>query len=52
MVPGIEAHLFDAGIAALFALAKQYHTTTGEINNLTSKYVSALVSVWLCAHVQ
>ena len=27
------------GIADVFALARQYNTTTGEINNLTSKYV-------------
>ncbi|KAH9991576.1 MFS general substrate transporter [Russula vinacea] len=31
---------FDSGIgiASIFALAKQYHTTTGEINNLTSNW--------------
>jgi len=28
-----------AGIAGIFALAKQYDTTTGVINNMTSKYV-------------
>lgn len=27
------------GIADIFALATQYDTTTGVINNLTSKYV-------------
>ena len=27
-----------SGIAGIFALAKQYDTTTGVINNLTSKY--------------
>ena len=29
----------DIGIADIFALATQYDTTTGHINNLTSKYV-------------
>jgi hypothetical protein len=33
-----------SGIAAIFALAKQYDTTTGVINNLTSKY--AVVSIY------
>ena len=35
--------MFILGIADIFALAKQYHTTTGEINNLTSKYVFLLL---------
>jgi len=39
---------FDSGIgiAGIFALAKQYDTTTGVINNLTSKYGSSLF--WMC----
>jgi hypothetical protein len=32
-----------SGIAAIFALAKQYDTTTGVINNLTSKYVTDFI---------
>jgi len=44
--------LFTVGIASIFALANQYHSTTGEINNLTSKYISSpFVSVRLCAYV-
>jgi hypothetical protein len=31
-----------SGIAGIFSLAKQYDTTTGVINNLTSKYGSSL----------
>ena len=31
------------GIASLFPLAEQYNTTSGMINNLTSKYV---LSMW------
>ena len=34
-----QAPSLNSGIASIFALAKQYHTTTGEINNLTSKSV-------------
>ena len=36
---------WSSGIAAIFALAKQYDTTTGVINNLTSKYVSSLICI-------
>jgi hypothetical protein len=42
MLPSAEAYLFNTGIADIFALAEQYHSTTGEINNLTSKFVSLL----------
>jgi hypothetical protein len=38
-----EPHRYGTGIASIFALAKQYDTTTGKINNLTSKCVSLLV---------
>jgi hypothetical protein len=45
---GIDAiRLFFVGIAALFALAKQYNTKPSEIIDLTSKYVSLLL---LCLH--
>lgn len=37
-----EVHLSNTGIAAIFALAEQYHATTGEVNNLSSKFVSML----------
>lgn len=50
--PTIPVHcscslLYLEGIASIFALAKEYDTTPGVINNLTSKYVSAryLVSI-------
>lgn len=33
-----------SGIASIFALSIQYDTTTGVINNLTSKYVSCAFS--------
>ena len=33
------------GIADIFALANQYDTTTGHINNLTSKYVLLCVRI-------
>ena len=54
MLPSAEAHFFDTGIADIFALADQYHSTTGEINNLTSKFVSSLclksrISLTLCS---
>jgi hypothetical protein len=42
MLPSVDAHFFNTGIADIFALAEQYHSTTGEINNLTSKFVSLL----------
>lgn len=35
----LETHCDFSGIADIFALATQYDTTTGRINNLTSKYV-------------
>ena len=39
---GTEVHMSNTGIAAVFALAEQYHTTTGEVNNLSAKFVSML----------
>lgn len=33
----LTPYLCDAGIAAVFALAKEYDTNPGVINNLTSK---------------
>jgi hypothetical protein len=37
-----EVHLSKTGIAAIFELAEQYHATTGEVNNLSAKFVSML----------
>jgi hypothetical protein len=38
-VPFVHVNLWYTGIAGIFALAKEYHTTSGVINNLTSKCV-------------
>ncbi|KAL0568437.1 hypothetical protein V5O48_013549, partial [Marasmius crinis-equi] len=38
IVPDFDSAI---GIATVFQLAKEYHTTTGHINNLTSKFVAA-----------
>lgn len=37
----------NTGIAAIFALAEQYHATTGEVNNLSAKFVSMLLFMTL-----
>jgi hypothetical protein len=42
VVPDFDSAI---GIASIFALAEQYDTTTGQINNLTSKYVSSSVTL-------
>jgi len=42
LLPRTEVRLLNAGVASIFALAKQYDATPDRVNNLSAKFVSFL----------